>query len=1034
MNVKTDSAEDTVEILVVEDSPTQAEQLKYLLEQQRYRVMVAENGNQALAVLGEHRPTLVITDIIMPEMDGYGLCKRIKSDEKTQEIPVILLTSLTSSEDVLEGLACGADNFITKPYSEEYLLSSIERILSGRKLRKSERVRIGVEIMFAGKSRFITADQQQMLSLLISTYEAAVHRNTELVQAQDELRALNQRLEEVVEKRTAALSAEIVERKRAEEQLETMLQRQQGVTLLLQSLLAPAPIKDKLRTITDGIVHLFDADFSRIWLIRPGDLCGRDCIHAGVDAGPHICRFRDRCLQLLVSSGRYTHTDGRIHRRVPFGCYKIGRVASDEEHRFLTNDVQNDPRVHNQEWARELGLISFAGYQIQPPGGEKLGVLALFAKHPILSAEDAMLDTLGSAAALVIQQAAAEGALRESEALFRGLFENHAAVKLIIDPDTGNIIDANRAAASFYGWSREHLKHMKIQDINTLSPEEVKEEMEKVRAEKKAHFEFHHRRADGSIRDVDVFSSRIKLKGKDILHSVIHDITARKQAEAERERLMAAVEQVGEMIVITDPEGAIQYVNPAFETVTGYTREEALGQTPRMLKSGEQDEAFYRELWETISGGHSWKGRMVNKRKDGKLYTEAATISPVWDAAGRVVNYVAVKRDITEHLKMEAQFLQAQKLETVGRLTGGIAHDFNNLLTPIIGNAEMALSDMSREDPLYEVMEEIRNAGARAASLTRQLLAFSRKQILHAEILDLNGVVRDMDKMLRRIIGEDIDLETALNPNLGRVEADAGQMEQVLMNLVVNARDAMPKGGKLTLETSNVDLDEGYARNHISVMPGPYVMLAVSDMGVGMSKEVQAQLFEPFFTTKEKGKGTGLGLSTVYGIVKQSKGNIWVYSEPGKGSTFKIYLPRVEESGHARENAKKEEESLQGSETVLVVEDDEMVRNVTLKILQRYGYAVLCARDGQEALRMCREHKEQVQLMLTDVVMPGMGGRDLEEKLQKIQPGMKVLFMSGYTDNAIVHHGMLDKGIAFLQKPFTPEGLARKVRAVLGDR
>ena len=340
---------------------------------------------------------------------------------------------------------------------------------------------------------------------------------------------------------------------------------------------------------------------------------------------------------------------------------------------------------------------------------------------------------------------------------------------------------------------------------------------------------------------------------------------------------------------------------------------------------------------------------------------------------GSILAYQGIIRDMTEHKKLEAQFIQSQKLEAIGNLTGGIAHDFNNLLTAIIGNADLAIGDAGKDSPLYELLEEIREAGARAAGLTRQLLAFSRKQALQPEVVNLNEALGNMDRMLRRLIREDIEVETLLRPDLGRVEADVGQLEQILMNLAVNAGDAMPDGGKLTVETGNVDLDEGYARNHIAVMPGPYVMLAVSDTGIGMTKEVQDRLFEPFFTTKEKGKGTGLGLSTVYGIVKQSKGNIWVYSEPGKGSTFKIYLPRIEETVCIIGKAEKKGVSLQGSETILVVEDDDMVRNLALKALKQYGYKVLCAGDGQDAFHVCREHKEPVHLMLTDVVMPGNG-------------------------------------------------------------
>ena len=473
-------------------------------------------------------------------------------------------------------------------------------------------------------------------------------------------------------------------------------------------------------------------------------------------------------------------------------------------------------------------------------------------------------------------------------------------------------------------------------------------------------------------------------------------------------------------------------------------------------ESSEQIYSLFNEIYRT---GNSIKevGYEIIK-KDGSHRFHEMSASLMQDRTGQPIGFRGISRDITENKKLEDQLMQSQKLETVGKLSAGISHDFNNLLTTIIGNVELALMDLGKEEPLHEIFEEIKEAGERAASLTRQLLSFSRKQILQPTVMNLNDTVRDTEKMLRRIIGEDIELRTILAPNLAEVEADIGQMEQVIMNLVVNARDAMPKGGKLTIETAHIILDEDYARVHVAVTPGSYIMLAVSDTGIGMTKEVQARIFEPFFTTKEKGKGTGFGLSTAYGIVKQSGGNIFVYSEPGKGATFKIYLPaiasaqarppakadrggrarraglpRVEEAAPGQKKAEIKEETLDGSETVLLVEDDEMVRNMALKILNRYGYTVLYPTDGQEALRICREHEGPIHLMLTDVVMPGMGGRNLAEQAQVVRPDLKVLFMSGYTDNAIVHHGVLEEGIAFLKKPFTPEGMARKVREVLGD-
>lgn len=389
-------------------------------------------------------------------------------------------------------------------------------------------------------------------------------------------------------------------------------------------------------------------------------------------------------------------------------------------------------------------------------------------------------------------------------------------------------------------------------------------------------------------------------------------------------------------------------------------------------------------------------------------------------------------KSLEELKQTQAQFLQAQKMEAVGRLAGGVAHDFNNLLTTIIGYTDLLLGDFASSDPIRADLEQVRKAADRAAALTQKLLAFSRKQVLQPKVLDLNAVVAGIEEMLRRLIGEDIHLVTILRPEIGRVQADPGQIEQVLMNLVVNARDAMPAGGRLTIETANVDLDETRARLHIDAQPGRYVMLVVSDTGIGMDKETQSHLFEPFFTTKERDKGTGLGLSTVYGIVKQSGGNIYVHSEPEQGTTFKVYLPRIDETAEMPGSFAVPTGLLQGSETILLVEDEDMVRALARRILLQSGYTVLEARDADEAIQLCAHHSTPIHLVMTDVVLPGrMSGPDLVKHLKTSRPEIQVFYVSGYTDDAIVHHGVLDPEVAFLQKPFTPEALARKVRKVL---
>jgi PAS domain S-box-containing protein len=418
-------------------------------------------------------------------------------------------------------------------------------------------------------------------------------------------------------------------------------------------------------------------------------------------------------------------------------------------------------------------------------------------------------------------------------------------------------------------------------------------------------------------------------------------------------------------------------------------------------------------------------------RPDGseRFVEERSTVSR--DSVGRPTCMVGTVLDITERQRLEEQLRQAQKMEAVGRLAGGVAHDFNNLLTAILGSAELLLSRLGPDHPERVEAEEIRKAAMWAANLTRQLLAFSRQQVLDPQVFDLSAVVADMDKMLRRLIRADIVFRSQLAPDLGAVRADPGQIEQVIMNLAVNACDAMPDGGTLRIETSNVDLDAGHEQEHVPAVPGRYVMLTVSDTGTGMSTTTQAHIFEPFFTTKERGKGTGLGLSTVYGIVKQSDGYVWLESEPGRGTTFKVYLPRVDAPIAIKAPAPDRSASIDGDETVLVVEDQEPVRRLTRRVLETHGYAVLAAADGPEALHVAEHHAGTIHILVTDVVMPGMSGREVGRRLAAERPGMRVLYVSGYADDLIVNHGVLEPGLAFLQKPFTPEALARRVREVL---
>jgi len=508
----------------------------------------------------------------------------------------------------------------------------------------------------------------------------------------------------------------------------------------------------------------------------------------------------------------------------------------------------------------------------------------------------------------------------------------------------------------------------------------------------------------------------------------------KQSAQDTLRRLSLAVEKSADTVMITTRDGIIQYVNPAFEALTGHASLDVLGKTPRVLKSGEHGPEVYQELWKTVLSGNVYRGILVNRKKNGELFCVEQSISPVLDPAGVVTHFISNGRDLTERLRLEAHLLQAQKMDSIGRLAGGVAHDFNNLLTIITSYSELALDAVTPGTPVESKLQEILSAARRAAQLTRQLLAFSRKQPQALRVVDLNSVIAEIAPPLRRLIGEDVELTFSPQSDLKRVRIDPMQIEQILLNLGANGRDAMPQGGRLTIETSNVHLDDNYIHCKHAVVPtGNYALISVTDTGTGISPDHLPHIFEPFYTTKPSGEGTGLGLATVYGIVKQNRGFIWAYSEAGTpGSVFKIYLPAMAAKGALVEApATLVETPIDGSETILLVEDENAVRRAVSEFLSLHGYTVLEAKDGLDALAIAKDYGSTIHLVVSDVVMPNMSGGQLAKELRSRRPESKVLFVSGYAGKTLIDHNVAEPGMNLLQKPFSLRQLCGKVRAML---
>ena len=918
-------------ILVVDDEIELKNALVDALSAQSYEARGYTSGHEALEALRGEDFDLLISDLMMPEMDGIALIKAAL--EIDPHLVAIMMTGQGTIQTAVDAMKFGAFDYVLKPFTMQTIMPVLTRAVNMRHLRL-ENLQLRETIAIYGLSQTIafTLDPQTVISKL-----------------------------------------------------------------------------------ADAALQQTDADEVSI-LLPTSD--GKE---------------------LYVAAVRGENRERLLGERVPLDQGISGWVVRERAPLVLDGEV-NDERFHALWPHPEIRSAISVPMQVANKLVGTININALDRPRPFTLGQMKALTILASTAAAALESASLYKQVQHAEQNYRSIFENAVVGIFRATPDATRFVSVNPVMAQMFGYESPAEMVQSVVDVTPqlgLDPARREEALTLLRKQGVLeNFETRVRRKDGS----EIWTSANVRALRDAegefayFDGIVQDITERKRAEdalrESEERYRDLVENAHDIIYSHDLKGRYTSMNRAGEQITGYTREEALALDLTKTVAPEYLEKTREMLRKKLAGEKVTAYEMEIIAKDGHRITVEANTKLVFQN-GVPVGVQGIARDVTERKQLEEQLRQSQKMEAIGQLAGGVAHDFNNLLTAINGYSGLALQRIDDNHPLKGYLEEIRKAGDRAANLTRQLLAFGRKQILQPLPINLNDVVTDMNKMLRRLIGEDIEFNAKLNPALKKIKADPGQIEQVLVNLVVNARDAMPQGGNLTIETLGVDLDQDYAGRHVGVVPGSYVMLAVSDTGTGMDEDTRARIFDPFFTTKEEGKGTGLGLSTVYGIVKQSGGNIWVYSEIGHGTTFKVYLPELAAGSQKTEAAIVESPMPGGSETILLVEDEDVVRGLARKILEHAGYNVLEANRGEEAVRLCLERAEPIDLLLTDVVMPETSGKEVADRLTKLFPGLRVLFMSGYTDEAIVHHGVLDSNVEFIQKPFTPAALARKVREVL---
>jgi PAS domain S-box-containing protein len=1056
-------------ILVVDDEVELQSILVESLASQGYEAVGFTSSEEALVALRDQPFDILLTDLMMPGVDGITLVR--ESLQIDPNLICIVMTAQGTIQTAVDAMKVGTFDYVLKPFRLQTMLAVLTRAMNTRHLRlENVQLREAIAIHELSETIAFTLDTQTVLSKLAD----AVVQQTEA----DEVSVLLPTAEEdqfyVAAVRGEKREHLLGERVPSGESISSWVAREREPVILNGEVdddrfraLWPRPDIRSSVSIPMLVAQKLVGVLNLNVVNRPRPFTLGQMKALTILAGTAAAALESASLYMQVQKAEenyrsiFEHAIEGIFQSTPEGRFLtvnpamariLGYDSPEEAIRDVT-DITHQIYVHPEdrtEFARReqagdvLKGFEFEAYR---KDGEKIWLSlnrrSVWDENGIELYREGSVEDITERKRAEAEQARLNTEIREERERLNTVVATVPGVvfEAWVRPDTGNTTDfVSEYVGPMTGYNVSEWLSMPGFWLSIVHPDDK----ERVAREANLHLakggngalEFRWIRKDEQIIWVRAHTIVICDKeGTPVgVRGVVIDVTEHRRAEnalsESEERYRDLVENAHDIIFSHDLHGNYSSVNRAAEQITGYTREECLTLNITDTIAPEHLNRAREMMAKQLAGEKVSAYEVDLLAKDGKrIAVEVNTKLILQD--GVPVGVQGIARDVTKRKQLEEQLRQSQKMEAIGQLAGGVAHDFNNLLTAINGYSSLALQRVEDGHLVKPYLEEVKKAGDRAANLTRQLLAFGRKQILQPVALNLNAVVTDMNKMLRRLIGEDIELTAKLDPDLGKVMADPGQIEQVLVNLIVNARDAMPQGGNLTIETTNVEIDSGYVSGQLGVQAGSYVKLAVSDTGVGMDEETRNRIFEPFFTTKEKGKGTGLGLSTVYGIVKQSGGNIWVYSGAGKGTTFKVYLPRAKSI--ARVNKEKVEEATPrgGSETVLLVEDEEVVRGLARRILEQAGYSVVEASKADEAIRFCEEHGNEVDLLLTDVVMPEMSGKELADRLKTQRPDLKMLFMSGYTDDAIVHHGVLDSSVEFIQKPFSPADLIEKVRDVL---